>query len=110
MKTKILLPVLILILLLSACSPAEPPAQDIRGSWTYTMNDAQGSFYDQGTITFNGSANEGRLCPDPMGTGMLRENVETGEVDLLARYLERLLSKDDDKGVTMEFLRANGYV
>ena len=32
------------------------------------------------------------------------------EVDLLARYLERLLSKDDDKGVTMEFLRANGYV
>lgn len=32
------------------------------------------------------------------------------EVDLLARYLERLLSKDDDKEVTMEFLRANGYV
>lgn len=31
------------------------------------------------------------------------------EVDLLARYIERLLSKDDD-GVTMEFLRANGYV
>lgn len=32
------------------------------------------------------------------------------EVDLLARYLERLLSKDGDKGVTMDFLRANGYV
>jgi len=31
------------------------------------------------------------------------------EVDLLARYIERLLSKDDD-GLTMEFLRANGYV
>ena len=31
------------------------------------------------------------------------------EVDLLARYIERLLSKDDD-GLNMEFLRANGYV
>ena len=31
------------------------------------------------------------------------------EVDLLARYIERLLSKDDD-GLTMDFLRANGYV
>jgi riboflavin synthase len=31
------------------------------------------------------------------------------EVDLLARYLERLLSKDGD-GLSMEFLRANGYV
>ncbi len=31
------------------------------------------------------------------------------EVDLLARYIERLIAKDDD-GVSMEFLRANGYV
>lgn len=31
------------------------------------------------------------------------------EVDMLARYVERLLAKDDD-GVTMEFLKANGYV
>lgn len=38
-----------------------------------------------------------------VGTGV---NIE---VDLLARYLERLLSKDDS-GLTMEFLRANGYV
>ena len=30
------------------------------------------------------------------------------EVDLLARYLERLLSKDED-GVTMEFLKEHGY-
>jgi riboflavin synthase len=30
------------------------------------------------------------------------------EVDLLARYLERLLAKDDD-GVTMEFLKEHGY-
>lgn len=30
------------------------------------------------------------------------------EVDLLARYLERLLSKDDG-GVTMEFLKEHGY-
>ena len=31
------------------------------------------------------------------------------EVDMLARYIERLLAKDDD-GVSMKFLRANGYV
>ena len=30
------------------------------------------------------------------------------EVDLLARYLERLLARDDD-GVTMEFLEEHGY-
>ena len=30
------------------------------------------------------------------------------EVDLLARYLERLISKDDD-GVSLEFLKAHGY-
>jgi riboflavin synthase len=32
------------------------------------------------------------------------------EVDLLARYLERLLHADRDGGVTREFLRAHGYV
>jgi riboflavin synthase len=31
------------------------------------------------------------------------------EVDMLARYVERLLAKDDD-GITLEFLKANGYV
>ncbi|MDH3546938.1 MAG: riboflavin synthase [Gammaproteobacteria bacterium] len=31
------------------------------------------------------------------------------EVDMLARYVERLLAKDDG-GLSMEFLRANGYV
>jgi riboflavin synthase len=31
------------------------------------------------------------------------------EVDLLARYVERLLLKDE-VGLTMEFLKANGYV
>jgi riboflavin synthase len=31
------------------------------------------------------------------------------EVDLLARYLERLLETDDDSGITKEFLRAHGY-
>jgi riboflavin synthase len=30
------------------------------------------------------------------------------EVDLLARYLERLLSKDGD-GISLDFLKANGY-
>jgi riboflavin synthase len=32
------------------------------------------------------------------------------EVDLLARYLERLLDADSNGGVTKEFLRAHGYV
>ena len=31
------------------------------------------------------------------------------EVDLLARYIERLLAKDSD-GLSMDFLKANGYV
>ena len=31
------------------------------------------------------------------------------EVDLLARYIERLIAKDDN-GISMEFLRAHGYV
>jgi riboflavin synthase len=31
------------------------------------------------------------------------------EVDLLARYLERLLTTGDDSGITKDFLRANGY-
>jgi riboflavin synthase len=31
------------------------------------------------------------------------------EVDLVARYLERLLSTDSDSGITREFLRAHGY-
>ena len=31
------------------------------------------------------------------------------EVDLLARYLERLLETDDDSSITKEFLRAHGY-
>jgi riboflavin synthase len=31
------------------------------------------------------------------------------EVDLLARYLERLLATEDDSGVTKEYLREHGY-
>jgi riboflavin synthase len=30
------------------------------------------------------------------------------EVDILARYIERLLSKDGD-GISIEFLKAHGY-
>ena len=32
------------------------------------------------------------------------------EVDLVARYIERLLGREDDDGVSMDFLKANGYV
>lgn len=31
------------------------------------------------------------------------------EVDMLARYIERLLSTGDDSGITKDFLRAHGY-
>jgi riboflavin synthase len=31
------------------------------------------------------------------------------EVDLVARYLERLLTTDGDTGITRDFLRAHGY-
>jgi riboflavin synthase len=31
------------------------------------------------------------------------------EVDLVARYLERLLTGGDDGGITKDFLRAHGY-
>jgi riboflavin synthase len=31
------------------------------------------------------------------------------EVDLVARYLERLLATNDDTGITRDFLRAHGY-
>ncbi|MFT5501320.1 MAG: riboflavin synthase [Woeseiaceae bacterium] len=31
------------------------------------------------------------------------------EVDLLARYLEKLLTADEDRGVTRDFLREHGY-
>lgn len=31
-------------------------------------------------------ANEDRLCPDPLGTGMLRQNLDTGEVHQLAEF------------------------
>jgi riboflavin synthase len=32
------------------------------------------------------------------------------EVDLVARYIERLLGRGEDDGMSMEFLKANGYV
>ena len=32
------------------------------------------------------------------------------EVDLVARYIERLLDRGDGDGMSMEFLKANGYV
>ena len=31
------------------------------------------------------------------------------EVDLLARYIERLLGTGDESAITKEFLRAHGY-
>lgn len=38
-----------------------------------------------------------------------RGTVVNIEVDLLARYLERLLTTGDDAGITKSFLRAHGY-
>mgnify|MGYP001816138243 CR=1 FL=1 len=41
--------------------------------------------------------------------GYRKGTVVNVEVDLLARYLERLLAKDDD-GISLDFLKAHGYV
>jgi riboflavin synthase len=43
-------------------------------------------------------------------SGDYRQGTEVNiEVDLLARYLERLLENDDDSAITKDFLRAHGY-
>ena len=42
-----------------------------------------------------------------IGAYQVGSNVNV-EVDLVARYLERLLARDED-GVTMEFLKEHGY-
>jgi riboflavin synthase len=41
--------------------------------------------------------------------GYRKGTVVNIEVDLLARYLERLLARDDD-GISIDFLKAHGYV
>jgi riboflavin synthase len=43
-------------------------------------------------------------------SGDYRQGIEVNvEVDLLARYLERLLENDDDSAITKDFLKAHGY-
>lgn len=55
---RIVLPLLLSILLLSAC--ASPGADfDIRGEWSYTMTASDGNTYDNGTITFSGEPTQG---------------------------------------------------
>lgn len=59
--------VLLLTIVLTACSgapapaalPAEAPAFDITGEWDYEMLRADGAGWDAGTITFVGTTSQG---------------------------------------------------
>lgn len=65
-----------------------------------TINEVSGNRFDLNIIPH--TAKVTTLGDYAVGT------VVNIEVDQIARYLERLLSKDDS-GVSLEFLRANGY-
>jgi len=65
-----------------------------------TVNEVSGAVFDVNIIPHTAEATI--IGGYTVGTTV---NIE---VDLLARYIERLLSKDDDQ-ISMDFLRANGY-
>lgn len=66
-----------------------------------TVNEVSGSSFDVNIIPHTAQATI-------IGDYVVGTTVNI-EVDLLARYIERLLAKDSD-GLSMEFLKANGYV
>lgn len=65
-----------------------------------TINEVSGNTFDVNIIPH--TADVTILGDYEVGT------VVNVEVDLLARYIERLLSKDED-GISIEFLKAHGY-
>lgn len=48
---------MLIMLMLAGCAPK--PEYDVRGSWQYTILDADGNFYDSGSITFSGEPGKG---------------------------------------------------
>ena len=66
-----------------------------------TVNEVSGARFDVNIIPHTAEATI--IGEYTVGTTV---NIE---VDLLARYIERLLAKDGD-GLTVDFLKANGYV
>ncbi len=65
-----------------------------------TINEVSGNTFESNIIPH--TADTTIIDGYAVGTAV---NVE---VDMLARYIERLLGKDDD-GISLEFLRAHGY-
>jgi riboflavin synthase len=65
-----------------------------------TINEVSGNSFDLNIIPHTAAV----TIIDDYAVGTI-VNVE---VDLLARYLERLLSKDGN-GISLDFLKANGY-
>jgi len=65
-----------------------------------TVNEVSGNTFDLNIIPHTAEC----TIIDDYAVG----TVVNVEVDLLARYLERLLDKDDD-GVSIDFLKAHGY-
>jgi len=66
-----------------------------------TINEVSGNSFDLNIIPHTAETTN-------MGDYIAGTTVNI-EVDLLARYVERLLDRDDG-GITKDFLRANGYV
>jgi riboflavin synthase len=65
-----------------------------------TINEVSGNTFDLNIIPHTAAVTI-------IGDYVVGTNVNV-EVDLLARYLERLISKDDD-GISLDFLKAHGY-
>ena len=65
-----------------------------------TINEVSGSTFDLNIIPHTAAVTI-------IGDYVVGTNVNV-EVDLLARYLERLISKDSD-GISLDFLKAHGY-
>jgi riboflavin synthase len=65
-----------------------------------TINEVSGNTFDLNIIPHTAAVTI-------IGDYVVGTNVNV-EVDLLARYLERLMSKDDD-GISLDFLKAHGY-
>ena len=65
-----------------------------------TINEVSGNSFDLNIIPHTAEV----TIIDSYSAG----TVVNIEVDLLARYLERLLAKDGD-GISLDFLKANGY-
>ena len=90
---------------------------DVRGLRTqFTTDDGIVKAVDGVSLTVNDVENatfEVNIIPHTADVTIIGD-YSTGtrvniEVDVVARYLERLIRMDDDAGITKDFLKAHGY-